>query len=86
MLKSVDELAYSDVSGLLAAYYDGGEQDTQIRAAVEGLKGDYYYKVLPLYFGYKYTIEQIAEEFGVEVSTIVRNKKRLCLQVYNAIQ
>lgn len=86
MLKNVDDSAYSEVSSMLAAYYDGGEQDSQIRAAVDGLKGDLYYKVLPLYFGYKYTIEQIAEEFGVEVSTIVRNKKRLCLLVYNAIQ
>lgn len=86
MLKSVDELAYSDISSVLAAYYDGGEQDAEVRAAVERLRGDTYYKILPLYFGYKYTIEQIAEEFGVEVSTIVRNKKRLCLQVYNAIQ
>ena len=28
----------------------------------------------------------MAEELGVEVSTIVRNKKRLCLKIYEQIE
>ena len=35
---------------------------------------------------YDRAIERIAEVFGVEVSTITRNKKRLCLAIYNSIQ
>lgn len=86
MLKTYNELAYSEISAILAAYYDDGETDSEIRSAIEKTEGDPYYKIIPLYFSYKYTIEKIAEVFDVEISTITRNKKRLCLQIYNAIQ
>lgn len=86
MLRETTELAYSEISSLLKEYYEDGERDSVIKQALLNLENDTYYKVIPLYFSYGYTIESIAEVFDVEISTIVRNKKRLCLEVYNAIQ
>lgn len=85
-LRSTNELAYAEISSILAAYYQEGQEDEIIRKAVEALQSDPYYKIIPLYFDYGYTIERIAEAFCVEISTITRNKKRLCLQIYNSIQ
>ena len=86
MLKEPNDTAYSEVSAMLQAFYDNGESDKEIGRALEKQKGDMYFKIIPLYFGYAYTIERIAEVFGVEISTIVRNKKRLCLQVYRELK
>lgn len=86
LLKSLDEIAYSEMSAMLSAYYNAGENDSVIREAIKKTENDPYYKIIPLYFDYKYTIEQIAEVFDVEISTITRNKKRLCIQIYNAMQ
>ena len=42
-------------------------------------------KIIPMYFEDRKGIEAIAEELGVERTTILRNKKRLCLAIYNEI-
>lgn len=86
MLKSVSDMAYSEVSDILKGYYDTGERDKTITKVLEGISGDQYFKIIPLYFSYGYTIEEIAEEFDVEISTISRNKKRLCLDIYNRLE
>jgi DNA-binding MarR family transcriptional regulator len=38
-----------------------------------------------MYFEAGKTIAEIAEELNVDTSTIVKNKKRLCLAIYNEI-
>ena len=86
LLKGFADIAYTEAASLLQAYYEGGETDPEIRSAIDGLKDDAYFKIIPLYFSYGYTIERIAELFKVEISTITRNKKRLCLAIYNAVQ
>lgn len=86
ILKSFNELAYAEVTSVLTSYYKDGQTDTIVRNALKELESDIYYKIIPLYFDYNYTIEKIAEVFDVEVSTIRRNKKRLCLAIYDAIQ
>lgn len=86
ILKSLNEFAYAEVTSILTSYYNDGESDPVIRKALEEIESDTYYKIIPLYFDYKYTLEKIAEVFDVDVTTITRNKKRLCLAVYNSIQ
>lgn len=86
LLKGFSDIAYAEASSIIQAFYEDGEADPVIRKAIEDLKEDQYIKVIPLYFSYGYTIEKIAELFKVEISTITRNKKRLCLAIYNAVQ
>lgn len=85
MLKSYSETAYAEISTILKAYYSDGEIDSEISKALKGIESDPYYKIIPLFFSYEYTIEKIAEVFDVEISTIVRNKKRLCLKIYETL-
>ena len=86
LLKDFTDIAYTEAASLLQAYYDGGESDPIVSKAIQEQKEDPYFKIIPLYFSYGYTIEGLAELFKVEVSTVKRNKKRLCLAIYNAVQ
>lgn len=85
-LRTESEMIYTDMAVMLSAYYSGGQNDEAITSALRTVETDHYYKVIPLYYSYNYTIQRIAELYGVEISTIVRNKKRLCIEIYKAIQ
>lgn len=86
MLKDSNASAYTEANEILRHYYDSGEKDEAVRGALAKLERDQYAKILPLYYGYGYTIDEIADDFGVETSTISRNKKRLCLEVFRLLQ
>lgn len=85
LLKDANEAAYNDVSEILSTYYRGGKKDSQVTYAIQAQRFDPYFQILPMYFGDKLTLELIADEYNVEVSTIVRNKKRLCLAIYESL-
>lgn len=48
-----------------------------IDAAIDALKGDSYFDIIPMKYFEGQTREEIAEHFEVDVSTISRNKNRL---------
>ena len=85
LLKDSDNVAYSDASAILTSYYESDKKDAALTYAIQGQRFDPYFKIITMYFSDKKTIEAIAEELGVDVSTVVRNKKRLCLAIYNEI-
>lgn len=86
LLKDATDVAYHEITARLRQYYRDGETDPEVTEALAKLKEDEYYKVLPLFFRYGYTIEAIAETFGVDSSTIVRNKKRISLKAYELLK
>lgn len=86
LLRSVSDLSYKKASEMLLGFYADGEGRRDIADAVKAFEHDKYIKIIPLYYYYHYTLEEIAEEYGVEVSTISRNKKRLALGIYNLIE
>lgn len=81
-LKRSDDIAYSEISARLFDYFKHPEDDPDIGNALEGIKGDQYFKIITMYYRDRFTIDWIAEEFNCEISTITRNKKRLCLRIY----
>ena len=85
LLKDVKTVAYQTTAERLSRHYAGAE-DEELEIALDELRADYYFRVLPLYYGKRMTIEQIAEQMNVEVSTIVRNKRRLCLMLYGLLE
>ena len=85
ILKEADGAAYADASEIIASYFKAGKNEASITYAIQGQRFDPYFRIISLFFEQGYTIEQIAEELGVDVSTVVRNKKRLCLAIYNEI-
>lgn len=84
-IKDSSDIMYSESSKLLFNYFKNGSRDIKITKALEDFKHDSYLDVLYLYFQDHCTIENIAELLNVDVSTIVRNKKRLCLEIYKRI-
>lgn len=84
-LRAFDDLAYTEAASLLAAYYQDGERDEAIRAAIESVAGDRYAKIIPLTYSYGYTLNEIAELMDVDVSTVSRNKRRLIVEIYRRI-
>ena len=84
MLKSSDDIAYREISDVLRSFYHGDRQP-KVRQALQTIEDDPYFEIIPLYFQQHQTIEKIAEILDVEVSTVTRNKKRLCLLVHDYI-
>lgn len=85
LLKQSDAALYADASAIISSYFRTGKTDASITYAIQGQRFDPYYRIISLYFEDGCTVEKIAEKLGVDVSTIVRNKKRLCLAIYNDI-
>lgn len=81
LLKSASDIAYHEISARLRQYFRDGETDPEVAEALEAVAEDPYFKIIPLFFRYGYTIEAIAETMGAEPRTIYRNKKRLSLIV-----
>lgn len=86
LVKSFNDIAYAEITSILKTYYESGAGDEAITAALQAVSGDQYFKIIRLYFGCEYTIEAIAEKLEVDISTIVRNKKRLCMEIYKRLQ
>lgn len=85
LLKELNIVAYSSISTLLFDYYSLNMEDEAITKAIEECRQCSYFDIIPLYYQQGYTNEDIAEYYGVDVSTIVRNKKKLCLRIYEKI-
>ena len=84
MLKELHDTAYKEVSAALFQYYAGCKTE-EIKKALQFIQNDTYYEIIPMYYRNRMTIERIAEYFGVEISTITRNKKRLCLLMWEYV-
>ena len=87
LLVRSEDVAYRDISTSLYRYFDrwNPSQDESIRIALESVRTDMYFEIIPMYYQEGLTIEQIAEHLNVDTSTVVRNKKRLCLEVYRRL-
>ena len=85
MLENMDDVKYADISYMLTDYYQNGQVVPKIKRALDVIARDKYYDIIPMYYGAGLNICEVARRFGVDVSTIVRNKKRLCLQIYTML-
>ena len=76
----IKETDYGEATQLIADYY-AGRGTPETAQAIKAVSTDAYFKIIPSYFRDGKTIEQLAIAFDCEVSTISRNKKRLCLEI-----
>ena len=86
MLKRADDVAYSEISSRLFEYYKAPERDKELAAALEKVTDDLYFGIIPMYYGQRNTIYELADAFKCELSTVTRNKKRLCLKLFLTLQ
>lgn len=80
MIKYNDLVVYERMSEKLRAHYNSA--DPLISCALEQLTAHPYFKILEMYYRDNMTLEEIAESYYCDVSTIVRNKKYLCIKVF----
>lgn len=85
MMKDSGGVVYAEASEVLSHYFATGKNEASVTYAIQSQRFDPYYNVILMYYEKGMTIEQIAEALQVDVSTVVRNKKRLCLAIYNDI-
>ena len=71
---------YAEAARMIGDYY-AGKGTPETAEAVKAISTDAYFKIIPSYFRDGKTIEQLAIAFDCEVTTISRNKKRLCLEI-----
>lgn len=81
LLRDVESAAYKEISERLNAYYIGLHDD-DLQAVLDEVKDDRYFDIITMFYFEGYTVEKIAEQLNVDVRTVSRNKKRLCLEIY----
>ena len=86
LLKSAADVAYHEISARLRQYYRDGETDPDVTEALRKIEEDEYFKIIPLFYRYNYTVELIGKTIGAEARTVYRNKKRLSLRVYELLE
>lgn len=86
IIKDMTDVIYNEISERIEKHYVDGEQDIKLKEALEELKKDCYIDVIEMYYKERLTSESIAEKLHVNASTIKRNKKRLCLEIYELLE
>ena len=85
MIQDNDTAAYSDISSLLVDYYKNGKKDNALTYTIYSKRFDPYFRIIPMFYEEGRTLDDIKNTLGVDISTVVRNKKRLCLEIYQDI-
>lgn len=80
-----NDMCYKFMSKKLFKYFADGVVDNQMEHGLNALEEDPWYKILILYYEDRKTTENVAEELGCAITTIVRNKKRLVLRLYDLV-
>lgn len=65
----------------LKDYYTG-KPDERLAEALDRLRNDMYFDIIPMYYHNRYTLENISERLYTDISTVSRNKKRLLIELY----
>lgn len=86
LLRDAEGVAYKEISERLRMLYEEGHSDPELRYALKEIQGDRYFDTVFLYYAKGFTVEAIAELLDVDVRTVTRNKKRLCLDLYFRLQ
>lgn len=89
LLKDNHRTAYQKTEDLLknyGAFSVSGDPDAekmilQIESALQVIRNDYYYDIIPMYYMRGVTRDEIAEAFDTSPTTISRNKSRLIRQL-----
>lgn len=85
MTKDEEDANYRDVSEMLRDYYRNGQKDKQITYALQSLRFEPYFGILEKYYKHNEKMDNIASDFEVDISTVFRKKRELCLKLYRVL-
>ncbi|MBO5921766.1 MAG: hypothetical protein J6S92_13655 [Oscillospiraceae bacterium] len=87
MLKKPDEIVYRMISERLFQHWmPATNPDLKLERILKELDADPYIFAVLLFYRDRCTVETIAERMGVDVRTVSRNKKRLCIEIYRRLE
>jgi len=81
ILKDADKMAEKDMSDLLKSHFRS-KRNKKLERVLKELDYDPYFNIITLYYRDGYTLESVAEDMNCDISTVLRNKKRLCRIIY----
>ena len=85
LLQNAESAAYKEISDRLYRYFSGAD-DSELLTVMRTLFQDKYFFVIPSHYRDGKTLEEIAEEMDVDIRTISRHKKRICLEIFKRLQ
>lgn len=86
MVKYSDKIVYDEINKRLNDYFKNNSEDQNLKVAVDKVRNDKYYPIIELYYRDYMNIEYISEHLGIDTSTVVRHKKRLCMEIFKNLQ
>ena len=81
LLKESYNLNYQYMGAKLKEHFRNPHSE-QINQALDKIRKDPYYKIIPEYYKFHRTLTWIAVNIGCDRVTVARNKKRLVLELY----
>ena len=86
-----DRAACAKIGSQLKLYYSGKlGTDTKIYSELTGalrdVQGEAYFKIIPYFYKDGYKLDKIAMLMNMDSATVWRNKKRICMRIYNLIE
>lgn len=76
--------AYQITGQRLKAYYSG-KADSALEEALDMLKNDVYFGIIPMYYKDGLTLDAISKKLFISEPTAKRQKKRLCIEIYSEL-
>ena len=87
LLKDPEDIAYRLISHRLFQHWmPVSNPDYELEKVLKQLESDRYIYAILLFYRDRCTVETIAERMGVDVRTVSRNKKRLCIEIYKRLE
>ena len=86
LLKRSDDVAYNEIGARLYEYYRIPDNDPEMAAALAAIQSDPYADVLKWFYRDHKSIDETADRVPCDRVTALRNKKRLCLRLYQILQ
>ena len=87
LLKDPEDIAYRMISHRLFQHWmPANNPDLQLEEVLKELEDDPYIYAIILFYRDRCTVETIAERMGVDVRTVSRNKKRICIEIYRRLE
>lgn len=78
-----DDMSYRYMSKKLFEYFKTGMKDENITKSLQEIDSDRWSVIIGLYYRDCLNVNEVAECMYCDVSTIVRNKKRLVMTIFN---
>lgn len=87
LLKDPEAIVYKLISHRLFQHWmPAANPDLQLEEVLKELEDDPYIYAILLFYRDRCTVETIAERMGVDVRTVSRNKKRLCIEIFKRLE